>query len=205
MMTRWTTALLLAAAALAAGSNAWAQESPATPGRVEVSVIPGGGFFFTEATDAGEPRFGNYDLGAAVAVNFNRYVGVEGEVSGALGLSQGLQFGGSSADRKTPHILNYSGNVVVSAPTGTSVVPYAAAGIGALSLFEREALGISDTETFLTGNVGGGVKWYAGRWGLRGDYRFVGVRSKDDAPAFFGGDTRYGHRVYGAVFLNLGR
>ena len=56
----------------------------------------------------------------------------------------------------------------------------------------------------LTGNVGGGVKWYApdSRWGLRADYRFIATQSKDTAPAFFGQDTRYGHRVYGAVIIN---
>jgi hypothetical protein len=51
----------------------------------------------------------------------------------------------------------------------------------------------------------GGLKWYAGRWGLRGDYRFIAVPSKDEASAFFGNDARYGHRVYGAVMLNVGR
>ena len=66
------------------------------------------------------------------------------------------------------------------------------------------SLGVNSSETFLTGNVGGGVKWYApnGRWGLRGDYRFVTVRSNDSAPAFFGQETRFGHRVYGGVVIN---
>ena len=78
-------------------------------------------------------------------------------------------------------------------------------GIGGLSLFEKQSLGIDDTQTFFTSNVGGGVSWYAGRWGLRGDYRFIALKSKDDAPAFFGQETRYGHRVYGGVLLNVGR
>jgi hypothetical protein len=95
--------------------------------------------------------------------------------------------------------------VVVNAANRSSVVPYVTGGIGGLSVFEKASLGVSRNETFLTGNVGGGVKWYAGRWGLRGDYRFVGVQSKDEAPAFFGQDTRYGHRVYGAVMLNVVR
>ena len=58
--------------------------------------------------------------------------------------------------------------------------------------------------TFLIGNVGGGLKWCArnNRWGLRGDYRFVANRSKDDAPAFFGGDRRYIHRVYAGLIIN---
>lgn len=201
-MTRWI-AVLLAVTGLAGASRVSAQETTPGPGRAEVGIIPAGGVFFTENTDRQEPSFGNYDLGASVAVNFNRYIGVEGEVSGALGVSQGLAFAGSTADRKTPHILNYSGNVVVSAANRSSVVPYVTAGIGGLSLFERASLGIADTESFLTGNVGAGIKWYAGRWGLRGDYRFVGVQSKEDAPAFFGREDRFGHRVYGAVLLNV--
>ena len=93
----------------------------------------------------------------------------------------------------------------VSSPPGRSVVPYVTGGVGGLTLFDRRALVIDDAETFLTGNVGGGVNWYAGRWGLRGDYRFITVQSKDDAPAFFGQETRYGHRVYGGVLLNIGQ
>jgi hypothetical protein len=172
---------------------------------VEATIIPGGGTFFTEGKDTQGPSFGNYDLGGSVTVNFTRYVGVEGEVSGSLGVSQSLDFNGQTADIKTPHLLNYSGNLIVSAPTGSSVVPYVTGGIGGLSLFERAALGINETETFLTGNVGGGVKWYSGRWGLRGDYRFIAVQSKDDAPAFWGSETRYGHRFYGGVILNVVR
>ena len=151
------------------------------------------------------PSFGNYDLGGSVTVNVNRYVGVEGEVSGALGLQQRFNFNGSTLDDvRTPHLLNYSGNVIVNAARGP-VVPYVTGGIGGQTLFEQAALGINDTDTFLTGNVGGGVKWYSGRWGLRGDYRFIAVQGKDDAPAFLGQDTRYGHRVYGGVVLNVVR
>jgi hypothetical protein len=179
--------------------------SSSGPGVVEVTIIPGGGTFFTEGKDTQGPSFGNYDLGGSVTINFNRWVGIEGEVSGALGVSQSLDFSGATqTDVKTPHLLNYSGNVIVNAARG-SVVPYATGGIGALSLFERSGLGINDTQTFLTTNVGGGLKWYSGRWGLRGDYRFIAVQSKDDAPAFFGQETRYGHRVYGGVILNVVR
>ena len=203
-MTRWI-AVFLVVAGVVGTSHAYAQEISPGAGRVEISFIPAGGMYFTEESDSQQPSFGAYDLGAAFALNFNRYVGVEGEVSGALGLTQDLDFGGLTLNRKTPHMLNYTGNVVLSAANRSSVVPYVTAGVGGLSLFEKESLGIGDTETFLTGNVGGGVKWYAGAWGLRADYRFMGVQSKDDAPAFFGRETRYGHRVYGAVLLNLGR
>jgi len=204
-MTRWF-AVLLVIAGLVGATPAYAQDSVPGPGSVVVTVIPGGGTYFTEGKDTKGPSFGNYELGAGVEVNFNRYVGVEGEVSGALGVSQDLQFGGITSNTKTPNLLNYSGNLVVSAPTHSSVVPYVTGGIGGLSMFDKTNLGINDTETFLTGNVGGGVKWFSNRrWGLRGDYRFVAVRAKDDAPAFFGQETRYGHRVYGGVLLNAGR
>jgi len=204
-MKRSIAAVLAAAAVLGGAHSASAQETSAGPGPVVVTIIPAGGTFFTESKNSTGPSFGNYAVGGSVAVNLNRYVGVEGEVSGAIGVSQSLSFAGVTADRTTPHILNYSGNVVLSAPNRSAVVPYVTGGVGGLNLFETAGLGINDTESFLTGNVGGGVTWYAGRWGIRGDYRFIAVRSKDDAPAFFGTDTRYGHRVYAGLILNAGK
>jgi hypothetical protein len=203
-MMRWIAIFVVAVGWMGIG-EAYAQEAAPGPGVVEVTIIPGGWTFFTESEDSQSPSFGNYDIGAGITFNVNRYIGIEGEVSGALGISQDLQFGGLTSDERTPHMLNYSGNVVVSIPNQSSVVPYVTGGIGGLSLFERVPLGVNDTETFLTGNFGGGVKWYSGRWGLRGDYRFVVVQSKDEAPEFFGQDTRYGHRVYGGVIINVGR
>jgi len=204
-MTRWI-ALFLTVAAVSAATPVFAQDMAPGPGKVVITLIPGGATFFTEAKDNPEgPSFGNYELGGSVAVNFNRYVGLEGEVSGALGVSQSLQVGSRALDERTPNLLNYSGNLVFSAPNRTSVVPYLTGGVGGLTLFERRQFAVNGTETFLTGNVGGGVSWYGGRWGLRGDYRFIAVQSKDDAPAFFGREERYGHRVYGGVLLNFGR
>ena len=202
-MKRWTASVIVVLSIVATG-RAYAQETTPGPGKAEVTVIPGGWTHFTKNTETGEPSFGNYDLGGAFAYNFNRLVGVEGEVGGSLGVKQDLtSFAGLTVNEKTPNMLSYLGNVVVNA-TGRSVVPYATGGIGGLTLYSREALGIANTETFLTGNVGGGVKWFApnGRWGLRGDYRFQAVRSKTDASAFFGQGTRYGHRVYGAFVIN---
>jgi hypothetical protein len=118
-----------------------------------------------------------------------------------------LQFGDLPSNVKAPNVLSYTGNVVVSIPTGRSVIPYGVGGVGGLTMFERPELGVTSDETFLSGNVGGGVKWYApnNRWGLRGDYRFGITRSKDDAPEFFGRDTRYIHRVFAAVIINTVR
>jgi hypothetical protein len=199
-MTR-VTAIFLVCVGLAGVSSANAQETQRVEGPGVVTIIPGGATFFTKGTDTNGPSFGSYDLGGAFAVNFNRYVGLEGEVSGKLGVSQSLT--GVIGDVTTPNMLNYSGNVVFNAPTRT-VVPYATAGVGGLSVFEKASLGINQTETFLTGNFGGGLKWFSGRWGVRGDYRFIVTQSKDDAPEFFGRETRYGHRFYGGFLVNIG-
>src|SRR5437016_1987840 len=163
--------------------------------------------YFTQGKDTNGPSFGNYNLGGALSVNANRFVGIEGEVGGALGISQDLQLGSITSKTKTPDLLNYSGNVVVNAANRSSVVPYATGGVGGLTVFDKPELGIVGTQTFLTGNVGGGIKWYSGRWGLRGDYRFIALQSKDSAPtsAFFVQEKRYGHRVYGALILNVRR
>ena len=204
-MARWI-AVLVVTVVVSAATEAFAQDTTPEPGSVVVTIIPGGATFFTEVEDNPQaPSFGNYDLGGAVTVNINRYLAVEGEVSGAIGVSQSMQVGTFAFDGRSPHLLNYSGNLVVSAATGTSVVPYVTGGIGGMTMFERRALTVDESETFFTGNIGGGVNWYAGRWGLRGDYRFIAVQSKDEAPAFFGRDTRYGHRVYGGVLLNVWR
>jgi Outer membrane protein beta-barrel domain len=196
---------IMSVAAILAAVPAFAQEAAPGPGTVEVTLIPGGATFFT-SKDAG-PEFRNYTYGGAVALNFNRYVGLEGEAGGTVGTAQDLTFRGSTASLKTPNTLTYNGNVVLNVATGHSVVPFVTGGVGGLTMFERTELSINDTQTLLTGNGGGGVKWYApnGRWGLRADYRFIAVRSKDDAPDFFGRDTRYGHRVYGGVVINAVR
>ena len=84
---------------------------------------------------------------------------------------------------------------------------HGAGGVGGLTMFERADVGVPEDKTFFVGNFGGGLKWYApnSRWGLRADYRLLITQSKDDAPAFFGQDNRYAHRVYGGVIINTSR
>jgi hypothetical protein len=189
---------------LAAGASpAYAQGAIAAEGPVAVTIIPGGATFVTEGKSSNGASFNNYNLGGSVVGNINRYVGVEGEALAGLGVSQSIT--GYTPDIKSPNMLSYSGNLVVSAANHSSFVPYVTGGVGATNVFEKAELGINATETFLTGNIGGGLKWYGGRWGLRVDYRFIAVRAKDDAPAFFGTDNRFAHRVYGGLLVNLGR
>jgi hypothetical protein len=197
-----STALLLGLLSIGGAHRAYAQETAPGPGTVEVTIIPAGATFFTSGNNGS--RFGNYSLGGTLTYNINRLVGIEGEVATSLGIAQDLQFGGLNTHGTTPNTLSYTGNVVLSLPTRSAFVPYATGGVGALTMFQRASLGINSTDTFLTGNVGGGLKWYApnNQWGLRGDYRFMATKSNDTAPAFFGQDTRYGHRVYVGVIIN---
>ncbi|HUK37425.1 MAG TPA: hypothetical protein VLV86_26090, partial [Vicinamibacterales bacterium] len=125
-------------------------------------------------------------------------------VSSALGVTQHLALTGITSDHKTPNTFNYTGNAILSTPTYHGTIVYAAGGVGGLTMFQNTGLGIASNATFVTGDVGGGVKWYANnRLGFRADYRFVMVQSSDVAPAFFGQGARQGHRVYGALVLNL--
>jgi opacity protein-like surface antigen len=198
-------AVLVTAIALTGGTRASAQEIGPGPGTLEVTVIPAGGTFFVSRNNS--PEFGNYNLGGSVTYNVNRVLGFEGEANGSIGIAQDLAFGGRTTNTKTPNTLNYTGNVVVSAPTNSSLVPYITGGIGGQTVFERPELGITSTQTFLTGNAGAGLKWYAanGRWGLRGDYRFIAVRANDSTPAFFGPEARFANRVYAGVIINAVR
>jgi opacity protein-like surface antigen len=203
-MKQWMAIVVGVVGLAGAASPALAQESHQGAGGVIVTVIPASGTFFTQGKDTKAPSFGNYGAGASAEVRVNRYVGIEGEVTGAFGITQNLDFTSGTVNQKTPNLLNYTGNVVVSVPTRHSIEPYVTGGVGGLTLFDKPALGISDTQTFFTGNVGGGVKWlFNGRWGVRADYRFMAVKSKTDAPAFFGQETRYAHRVYGGLLINV--
>jgi hypothetical protein len=161
--------------------------------------------FFTQSSKDIEPNFGNYALGASLAVNVNRYIGLEAEGGGTVGVRQNLTVGSLRlTDQKTPGMWTYNGNIVFN-PYGSnrSIVPYATAGMGGLTMVPSDnTIGVTARETFLTGNVGVGVKWFSTRHiGIRGDYRLFVVKGKDTAPAFFGVENRYGHRVQAGLIF----
>ena len=184
-----------------------AQDSntPPGPGLIEVTYMPAGAGFVPAKNNA--PSFGNYGFGTSVTLRVNRYLGVEGELSTMLATSSNLQFGDINSNVKAPNMLSYTGNVVVTPWTFNRFTPYGTVGLGGLSMFARPELGVRDDQTFLAGNAGGGIKWYApnNRWGVRGDYRYGIVKSKDSAPAFFGRETRNMHRVYGGIIINTSK
>ena len=228
--------LLFALVLGAAASTAVFAQEGAGAGRMEVSAAPGGGIIFTKPAKTEQADFSNYGLGAGFTYNMNRMFGIEGEVGGGVGLKhsftattsipmldetgnpvldeQGNAVMGTNtvlAKTLSPRTLAYEGNLVFH-PRGNdhALVPYATGGIGGLTLFTRSALrdvGLANDETYLTGNVGAGVKWFAmSGWGLRADYRFLVVKGRTDTSNFFGLNTnRYGHRVYGSVMYTFGK
>ena len=201
-MKQWIV-LPIAAVLLIGADRAHAQEATPGPGVVEVTIVPAGVGFVTSKGDG--PSFGNYGFGFATTYNINRFVGIEGEIAALLSTTSDLQFGDLNSQVKAPNFLNYNVNAIVTAARFGPAAVYGAGGVGGLTMFERVGLGVTDDNTFLVGNVGGGVKWYApnSRWGLRGDYRFLVTRSSDSAPLFFGQDTRYAHKIYAGLILNI--
>jgi len=200
---------VLAVVAFAAVS-AYAQERVVGgAGRIEIGAFPGGGMFFTKTSNGNEPEFGNYALGGSFTLNVNRWIGFEGEGGGTIGLDQAFSFNDTEyTNQPAPNTWVYHGNVVVN-PVGNdrAFVPYVTGGLGGITLSPRgeaETLGVNDYETFLAGNVGGGVKWFAATHvGFRGDYRLFIVKDNEAAPLFFGNETRYGHRVQGGMIFTF--
>jgi outer membrane protein with beta-barrel domain len=194
-------------AALLCTATAYAQEPGAGAGRFEVGAFPGGAMFLTASENGNGTDFANYAVGGSFTVNLNQWIGLEGEGGGAVGVHQDFTLGTTPfTNQRTPNMWSYGGNIVVS-PAGNhrSIVPFVVGGLGGLTITPTgngNALGITNYDTYLTGNMGGGLKWFSTRhFGVRGDYRFFMVKNNDTAPLLFSNQNRYGHRVQaGLVF-----
>jgi Outer membrane protein beta-barrel domain len=186
--------------------TAQAQESEAGAGRVEIGIFPVGGLFFGHYT-GNTPNFGDYGLGTALAVNVNKWVAVEGEIGGGVGVRQEMKHNGVLlSNQQSPSMVAYNGDLIVNViGSDRTIAPYVAVGGGGLTLLTNANvtnLGIIKNETYLTGNAGGGLKWYATpHIGVRGDFRLFIVKSKDEAPFFNTTWNQYGARVYGGLLL----
>src|SRR6478609_2575440 len=113
VMNRFVATVATAVLVSLAGTGTAFAQDTAAPGRgaVVVSIIPGGATFFTSGAQTKEVSFVNYGLGAGVEVHVNRYLGVEGEISGALGVSQDLDFAAGTTNLKSPSAVTYNGNL----------------------------------------------------------------------------------------------
>lgn len=173
-------------------------------GKLEATLAPAG--WLSVAEGDRESAFSQYLFGAAFAVNWSR-LGLEGEIFVAPGRTQDFAVGSRTVNSTTPMVVNDSVTMLVPLMGNSrAVVPYAAGGIGEFTVMRTEDnVTQPDTETFTTAFFGGGLKWYrSSRWGVRGDYRFLVVRSKFRSPGdFFGEELRKAHRIYGALTINL--
>jgi hypothetical protein len=207
-MRRTFAFAVVVTAVLVAAAPAFGQEIGAGNDRFEVAAVPIGGVFFGTSSDARQPDFGDYNVGVALTVKPLRRLAFEGEVGRAIGIRQDFAVDGRTfVNQKAPSMFAYGGNLVFTPTTnGRGFSPYAAGGVGGLVMLHSADvvnLGLTRNVNYLTGNIGGGLKWFAAsRWGVRGDYRLMVVRDTTAAPAFFGRDElRWGHRVYGALLV----
>jgi len=202
----------LAAVVLLFGcSLASAQGTRIGAGTIELGGFPGGGTFFVRGDDNKEVNFNVYTSGGGLTYYANEKAAVEGEVTGSVGWAQDVFFNNAKVIHvQMPTVWTYSGNVLFF-PGGTSgkrLPAYLTGGIGAVSLASRVPteqfgykVGTVGLQTFVTENIGGGVKIFraadAPNWGFRADYRFLFVNSNSGAPAFFAkSKSRGAHRVY---------
>lgn len=198
--------VMVLAALMCGPTTVSAQQVTKEAARWEFGAYPAGLLQFTKGKNRQEIRFSNYALLGSVTRNFGRHWGVEGEVGGGIGIRQKQRLeappsgiGQVLITTPSPATLASQANVTIY-PGGNALglAPYVTAGLGVLSAFFEPSVGTPnvDTATYLTQNVGAGVKWFSGRWGVRGDYRLTRVGARDDAPELFGrSDDRYGHRV----------
>ena len=197
-------ASVLAAILVSTGAPAFAQDVGA--GKAELTLAPAGWLSITKPDVFPEPSFSQFMFGGSITVNWSM-VGIEADLFMAPGRSQALQFGTTSVTQKTPHVVVDSVNLVVPLMGNRrTTVPYVTGGIGEITVMRTpDNIEQPDTETFTIGDVGGGLKWYsAGRWGVRGDYRYIVMRSKFASPgSFIGEELRKIHRFYGALVVNL--
>jgi opacity protein-like surface antigen len=176
--------------------------------KFEIGALPVGVVIFTDG-DGDAPGFANYALAGTFTFNVSKFIGIEGEFGGTVGVTQDLDFATGTVSGKPPSQISYSGNVVYHiGGVDRTLVPYVIGGAGGLRNFARAVVGVpEDTDLFVL-NVGGGVKVrVSDRWGVRADYRFLTALSADGAPPFFGGsgNDRFGHRLAGGLTFDFGR
>ena len=211
MKLRWiATAVAIAAAWAPAGAAA---QEVAGAERIEIgTALFGGGMLFMPSSSPSQPSSGSYVLSGALTTNLTRWIGLEGDLGLAMGSGQAHDRYGVlpvNSNDQLPNVLLYSGNLVYNPWTSERhVVPYVSVGAGALTTFARAAssdFGLGGDRTYPMVNLGGGVRWFPIRhWGVRGDYRFMGIRRGDTTPPAPGARVvRSAHRIYGALVLTF--
>jgi opacity protein-like surface antigen len=193
-------ALLVTAAAATFAGQANAQRLPS---RFQVSLYPSSRVIATRGDSDAQPTFKSYTPGGSLTVAFTPYFAVEGDVSASRGNVQAL---GPLGRMRSPALFAATANAVVTLAPHRRVQPYLTVGVGAIQLFKRAELGMTHGETLESANAGGGVKVMFRGWGVRVDYRYVGMDStSEQRSTFFGPTTRHAHRVAVGLIIGQGR
>src|SRR5215831_17031611 len=129
-MRRRVAPMVAVIATLAFVGRVSAQESAPRVGSVVVTVIPASATFFTQSNSGKEPGFTNYAPAGDVEFYLSRYVSVEGEVGGGIGVPQDLQSASGILHRTSPSLVTYSANIVLMAPSDGLLAPYLTIGAG---------------------------------------------------------------------------
>jgi len=173
------------------------------PSRFQVSLYPNSRIFATGGGTQEQPKFKSYTPGASLTMALGRRFALEADIAGSLGRHQSM---GMLGRKKSPALLGGTINGVVGLMPGNKVQPYLTAGLGVIRLFKREELGMTHGETLESANVGAGVKVMFSGWGIRADYRFVGMDSAEqERSTFFGPKVRHAHRIAVGFVIGDGR
>ena len=192
--------LLLSVATVAFAVPVHAQNNP----RVDLSLYPLSDLFVSDGDSNAEPSFRSYTPGAALFVRLTSHVGVEADFSHGRVHTRDL---GVYGRQSTPALNVIMGNLVVTAPTRSRVRPYVTLGLGNVHVSKSDGVGITESVSVASANIGGGAKVMFGRWGIRADYRYVAMEALDTdrAPAFLGDNGRRAHRIALGLVLASGR
>ncbi len=208
--------VLLIAVALVAGCAVASAQEEVGAGTLEVGGFPAGILLLASGDDNTEVNFNQYAYGGGATWYLNPMVAIEAEGLGGIGIAQDVIYRNRLVKYNfVPNAVGASGNIVVF-PGGSrrQLAAYVTGGVGMLTMLARkpetEVFGVTEAESFLATNVGGGFKFFRGgdarNWGWRGDYRLVMVNSKSDAVPFFAqSKRRIGHRISLGMFYTLKR
>jgi hypothetical protein len=186
-----------------------AQEKPGAERTEITAALFGGGVLLVPSSVPGHDTFHSYVLSGAYARNLNRYAGAEFDMGFAFGRHETYEsYGVTPTYPTTPNMLFYGINLVYN-PVASDhpFVPYFTAGVGGLNVFgdsdSAPDFALATNSFHLTGSIGVGARWYPIRhWGLRGDYRYMGI-ANDALPTNGDGAVRSGHRIYMALMMTF--
>ena len=161
-----------------AGSTASAQGS--------VSLM--GGVHALNQNDTAFPEgMVNVPVVGTLSYQLSPVFAVEGEFTWLIPVKQDVELApGSTSSLKTPHMLAYQANLRADLPLESSLKPYLAAGLGAMTFLSSDDSDVlpalDESQTVFAINFGAGVTYdFTSSLGLRADFR--------EFAAFPGNDT----------------